>query len=118
MTGADYKTFEHFAKIFFDRRQPLEAILRRYEVPSQDASVLLEEAVLELIYKGENAEDPASWLEARVRAKCRKYWIKRRRLLASAVCRLLPVPSPEVPSPDVECRSTQRGAEDAQDPSR
>jgi hypothetical protein len=113
MTRADCKTFEYFGKIFVDDRQRLETILRRYEVPPHEASGLLEETVLELIYKGGSAEAPTVWLESRLTHKCRRYWVARRRLFARAVARVFPVPSA-----DHGTRATHRGDEDAQNPPR
>ena len=62
--------------------------MRRYQIPPCDASDLLEETVLELIYLGVRADDPAQWLEATVRNKCRKYWLTQRRQVADAIGRV------------------------------
>ena len=71
-------------------RPGLEAVLRRYEIPAGDAGSLLEETVLELIYQGESAEDPATWLLAKLRHKCRKYWVDQHRRVGQAVLRVFP----------------------------
>ena len=66
-------------------------MLRRYEIPSGDAYGLLEEIVLELIYRGESAEQPTAWLLSTLRHKCcRKYWVDQRRRVALAVMRVSP----------------------------
>ena len=111
MTAADYKTFEHFGTLFLERRPRLEATLRRYQVPHQEARGLLEETVLELIYKGESVGEPGLWLESRLTHKCRRFWVQRRHRFARAMGRAFPHLPPEIGS-----RTTLRGDEDAQDP--
>lgn len=73
-----------------DLRPGLEQVLRRYEIPSGDACWLLEETVLELIYRGEGAEEPTAWLLSKLRHKCRKYWVDQHRRVAQAVMKVFP----------------------------
>lgn len=93
-------------QIFDTHRPLLESTLRRYSIPPSEAAVLLEEAVLELIYKGEVVEGKPNWLGTRLRRKCRLYWVARRRQISEAVERTF-ADSPE--------QSTGHGGEYAED---
>lgn len=79
---------EHLSHLFAALRPELEEVLRRYQIPSEDAGGLLESVVTELIYKGGEIEAPALWLVARLRRSCRQFWIARRCRLAQAVSRV------------------------------
>ena len=74
-------------RLFDAYRPSLESTLGRYWIPPPEAAALLEEVVLELIYKGEVVEGKPEWLAARLRRKCRLYWVERRRELSEAVGR-------------------------------
>lgn len=91
MMSPDRKNFSYFWNLYSDIQPRLEAVLRRYEIPPNAAGTLLEETVLEMIYKGGGFEDPATWLVSRTRAKCRKYWVARRRLFTERMSRIFPV---------------------------
>lgn len=75
-------------RLFTDLRPELEEVLHRYQIPSDDAGGLLEQVAIELIYKGGELEDPATWLVARLRRACRRFWIAHRRQVAAAVGRV------------------------------
>jgi DNA-directed RNA polymerase specialized sigma24 family protein len=77
-----------YSDLFRALRPRLEAVLRRYEIPGRDAAELLEEAVMEWIYKAERSADPAAWLVTKLRDKCRRYWVARRHLVREAVARV------------------------------
>lgn len=85
MMSPGRKDFSYSWNLFQHLRPQLEELLRRYEIPPSEAGTLLEETVLELIYKGERVEDPAPWLVSRARNKCRKYWVTRRRAFSVAM---------------------------------
>jgi hypothetical protein len=91
MMSPDRKTFSYFWNLFNETRPQLEEVLRRYEIPPGAAGPLVEETVLEMIYKGERVEDPVPWLVSRIRTKCRKYWVARRRLFFETIDRAFPV---------------------------
>jgi hypothetical protein len=79
---------DSLGSLFLGLRPRLEETLRRYEIPPEDAGGLIEQTILELIYKGGDSDDPAAWLIARVRKQCRGYWVARRRLVTEAVGRV------------------------------
>lgn len=79
MLSPSRETFEQLGDVFIASRQDLERVLRRYEIPASAAAPLLEETVIELLYKAETVEDFAGWLCARLRNQCRRYWVDRRR---------------------------------------
>lgn len=85
------QALDHLSYLFAALRPELEEVLRRYQIPSEDAGGLLEGAVIELIYKGGEIEDPKRWLVARLRRSCRQFWIARRRCIAQAVSRVFAV---------------------------
>lgn len=84
------RNFAFLESFYASSRPALEEVLRRYEIPSSDASSLLEATVLELIYRGESAEEPAGWLLATLRHKCRKHWVDQRHRVTQAVQRVFP----------------------------
>lgn len=88
MTLPASRDVESLSGLFLDLRPALEEVLRRYEIPPEDACGLLRQAALELIHKGGEMEDPASWLVARLRTSCRRYWVARRRRIATAIGRV------------------------------
>ncbi len=89
MQAAKHKDSSQFRKVFLEARDDLDQILRRYEIPAAEAGALLEETVVEWIYKGDHAEDPSSLLRSKLRKKCRRYWVDRRRSFVEAVERKL-----------------------------
>lgn len=78
----------YYTDLFETSRPALEDILRRYEIPSQHAGRILEEVMLELIYRGERPQDPHRRLTNALTRKCRSYWVVRRRQLKASVERV------------------------------
>lgn len=91
MVAQSYQSFEVVADLFTGLRPQLEMVLRRYEIPASDAATLLEEIAMELVYKGEQVEDIAGWLVARLRHRCRHYWVAKRHLVLAAMDRFFKV---------------------------
>lgn len=79
MHASHSRNFAFFECLFSEVRPSLEKTLLRYEVPPSEVYELLEETVLEFIYKGEAAGDPARWLVSNLRNRCRRYWVSQRR---------------------------------------
>lgn len=90
MISPGRRDLDFFSGLLTALRPRLEGVLRRYQIPPGDAQHLLEEAILELIYKASYIDDPAQWLALRLSHKCRIYWVTRRRLVAEAVGRVFP----------------------------
>jgi RNA polymerase sigma factor (sigma-70 family) len=59
-------------------RPRLKQVLKRYDIPFQDAEDLLQEAFVELFRKWETIRVKDAWLLGTVRFKCSTYWKRRR----------------------------------------
>jgi DNA-directed RNA polymerase specialized sigma24 family protein len=62
----------------------LEAILRRFRIPPEDAEDVVQQVLLQYVRKRRKIQTPEAWLPGAVRHECRMYWRRR--------CRLRPVP--------------------------
>jgi RNA polymerase sigma factor (sigma-70 family) len=69
-----------------DRLQPkLRRVLGRYRVPIEDAEDILQQSLMDLVFKQKTIYNPEGWLLATVRNRCIIYWRKRRSQLCEAV---------------------------------
>jgi RNA polymerase sigma factor (sigma-70 family) len=59
-------------------RPQLKQVLRKYDIPFQDAEDLLQEAFLDLLRKWDTIRSKDAWLVGTVRFKCSHYWKRRR----------------------------------------
>lgn len=75
-------TFEDFLKVVEPR---LKKLLSLYNIPSEDAEDLLQQALLALLYQWERVRDPENWLFGTLRRNCLMYWRKHKRQIYYAV---------------------------------
>lgn len=69
-----------------DKLQPkLRRILGRYQIPPEDADDIVQQTLLDLVYKQELINNPEGWVLGSVRNRCVIYWRKRRSQLYDAV---------------------------------
>jgi RNA polymerase sigma factor (sigma-70 family) len=85
-------------------RPHLKRILRRYDIPLEDAEDILQEAFLDAFRKWETIRHKEAWLLGTVRFKCSNYWKKKRAECVQAVD--LPVleelSRPQAPAQELE----------------
>lgn len=84
-----------------DRLQPkLRRILSRYRLPLEDAEDVLQQSLLDFLYKRQTIYSPEAWLLATVRNRAIIYWRQRRRQVCDAMDTgvLEVVAKPEAPS--------------------
>jgi RNA polymerase sigma factor (sigma-70 family) len=69
-----------------EKAQPkLRRILARYQIPPEDADDIVQQTMLDLVYKQELINNPEGWVLGSVRNRCVIYWRKRRSQLYEAV---------------------------------
>jgi RNA polymerase sigma-70 factor (ECF subfamily) len=69
-----------------DRLQPkLRRILSRYRLPPEDAEDVLQQSLLDFVYKRHTLYNPEAWLLATVRNRSIIYWRQRRSQICEAV---------------------------------
>lgn len=69
-----------------ERVQPkLRRILARYQIPPEDADDIVQQTMLDLVYKQDLINNPEGWVLGSVRNRCVIYWRKRRSQLYDAV---------------------------------
>jgi RNA polymerase sigma factor (sigma-70 family) len=73
------------AEILETAKPFLGSVFGRFRVPPWDREDILQDALLLLVERGEQIQDPATWLVGVVRYKCMRYWRDRRRQLWRAV---------------------------------
>ncbi|HEY0556992.1 MAG TPA: sigma-70 family RNA polymerase sigma factor [Thermoanaerobaculia bacterium] len=59
-------------------RPRLKQVLKKYDIPFQDAEDLLQEACLDLLRKWDTVRSKDAWLVGTLRFKCADYWKGRR----------------------------------------
>jgi RNA polymerase sigma factor (sigma-70 family) len=84
-------------------RRQIVAVLRRYRVPAEDARDLVQNALLALLQKGDQIENPAAWLTVAVEREC-LHWLRadRRRLYEAVDAVLLDLTAARTVSPEQE----------------
>jgi RNA polymerase sigma factor (sigma-70 family) len=64
---------------FLERmRYPLKLVLRKYDIPFQDAEDLVQDTFIEVIRKWGTLYNKEGWILGTLRFKCTKYWRGRR----------------------------------------
>jgi RNA polymerase sigma factor (sigma-70 family) len=63
----------------------LEAILRRFRIPPDDADDVVQQALLQYVRKRSQVRAPEPWLRGALRNECRMYWRSRTRSLTVTV---------------------------------
>lgn len=86
MSSLERRDADRRVEELLDKLQPrLRQIFARYHVPVEDAEDLLQQALLSFLYKGEDIQDPETWLPGAIRNRCLMYWRTRRRRIYTAV---------------------------------
>lgn len=63
----------------------LDAILRRFRIPPEDAEDLVQQVLLQFVRKRAQIQAPEAWLRGALRNECRMYWRGRSRRRTVAV---------------------------------
>lgn len=66
-------------------RPRMEAILRHYGIPAQDAEDLIQEIFISFVRRYRSVQNPEAWLVSALKYQCLLYWRKRRKQLCEAV---------------------------------
>lgn len=86
--SADYpiEGLEQVVESILLKLQPrMEAILRRYQIPAQDAEDLVQEIFVSFVRQYRNVQTPEAWLTNALKYQCLQYWRRRRQQLCEAV---------------------------------
>lgn len=70
---------EDFERLVVTQRPKLSRVLRRYQIPPEDAEDLVQETFLILWQKFDEVRHPEGWLLVTLRNRCIMYWRARRR---------------------------------------
>lgn len=76
-------------RLLVDLQPRLQAVLRRFRIPAQDAEDVLQQTLLTYLYKRDSIQDVERWLLGTLRNRSLNYWRSRRRRLYSAVDKAL-----------------------------
>jgi RNA polymerase sigma factor (sigma-70 family) len=63
----------------------MDAILRHYQIPVQDAEDLIQEIFVSFVRQFRRVQSPEAWLTNALKYQCLLYWRKRRKQLCEAV---------------------------------
>lgn len=86
MTVLDDRETGYTIEELLERVQPkLRRILARYQIPPEDADDIVQQTMLDLVYKQDLINNPEGWVLGSVRNRCVIYWRKRRSQLYDAV---------------------------------
>lgn len=86
MTVLDDRDTGYAIEELLERLQPkMRRILARYQIPLEDAEDIVQQTMLDLVYKQELINNPEGWVLGSVRNRCVIYWRKRRSQLYDAV---------------------------------
>lgn len=86
MTVLDDRDTGYAIEELLERLQPkMRRILARYQIPVEDAEDIVQQTMLDLVYKQELINNPEGWVLGSVRNRCVIYWRKRRSQLYDAV---------------------------------
>lgn len=86
MTVLDDRETGYSIEELLEKLQPkLRRILARYQIPPEDADDIVQQTMLDLVYKQDLINNPAGWVLGSVRNRCVIYWRKRRSQLYDAV---------------------------------
>lgn len=91
---------EHLERI----RPQLKRILRRYDIPLQDAEDIVQEALLDALRKWDTIRHKEAWMLGAVRFKCSHYWkrLRSERVLAVDLPVLEELSPPQAPGQERE----------------
>lgn len=101
MTVLDDRETGYTIEELLEKLQPkLKRILARYQIPHEDADDIVQQTMLDLVYKQDLIHNPEGWVLGSVRNRCIIYWRKRRSQLYDAVDSVILeiVAKPESPS--------------------
>lgn len=86
MTILDDREAGHSIEALLTKLHPrLRRILARYQIPAEDADDIVQQTLLDLVYKRELIHNPEGWVLGSVRNRCVIYWRRRRAQLYDAV---------------------------------
>jgi RNA polymerase sigma factor (sigma-70 family) len=71
--------------VLLELQPRMEAILRRYQIPAQDAEDLVQEIFVSFVRQYRKVQTPEAWLTNALKYQCLLYWRRRRRQLCEAV---------------------------------
>jgi len=71
--------------VLLELQPRMEAILRRYQIPAQDAEDLVQEIFVSFVRQYHNVQTPEAWLTNALKYQCLLYWRRRRQQLCEAV---------------------------------
>lgn len=71
--------------VLVDLQPRMEAILRHYQIPVQDAEDLVQEIFVSFVRRHRSVRSPEAWLVSALKYQCLLYWRKRRKQLCQAV---------------------------------
>ncbi len=71
--------------VLLDLQPRMAAILRRYQIPAQDAEDLVQEIFVSFVRQYRKVQSPEAWLTNALKYQCLLYWRRRRRQLCEAV---------------------------------
>jgi len=71
--------------VLLELQPRMGAILRRYQIPAQDAEDLVQEIFVSFVRQYHRVQNPEAWLTNALKYQCLLYWRRRRRQLCEAV---------------------------------
>lgn len=71
--------------VLLELRPRMEAILRHYRIPPQDADDLVQEIFVSFVRRFRSVQNPKAWLQSALKYQCLLYWRRRRKQLCEAV---------------------------------
>lgn len=71
--------------VLLELQPRMDAILRHYQIPAQDAEDLIQEIFVSFVRHFRTVQSPEAWLTNALKYQCLLYWRKRRKQLYQAV---------------------------------